>query len=136
MRTNFSQGKVHAFTLIEVLIALAILAIALVGGVIALGRSARNVTHLKEVTLAHFVALNVVARCQSGLLKLPTRASPHMTGYERMMHEMFVWKASWISGIHQSQNKIYQRIRVDVTFHLRKTHVLARLTAFVRVHHD
>ena len=49
------------FTLLEVLIALGVLAIALGAMTQAIGNTTSNVTHLKDKTFAHWVAMNQVA---------------------------------------------------------------------------
>jgi general secretion pathway protein I len=48
------------FTLIEVLAALVIVALGMLGAITAVNQSARNGTYLREKTLAHWVAMNVI----------------------------------------------------------------------------
>ncbi|MBK6434818.1 MAG: type II secretion system minor pseudopilin GspI [Rhodanobacteraceae bacterium] len=52
--------KRRGFSLIEVLVALAVVAIALVALLAAAGRMARDADHLRELTLADWVAANVL----------------------------------------------------------------------------
>jgi len=56
--------KTKGFTLIEVMVALAIIAIALAALIKASGNHTRSAAYLKSKTLAHYVALNEVARLQ------------------------------------------------------------------------
>ncbi len=57
-----SCGEVRArgFTLIEVLAALVIVALGMLGVIEAVTQSARNGAYLREKTLAHWIALNVI----------------------------------------------------------------------------
>ena len=62
--SNFSlsgkKGMSPGFTLIEVLAALVIVALGMLGAITAVNQSARNGTYLREKTLAHWVAMNVI----------------------------------------------------------------------------
>lgn len=60
-RRHKSRGRVGGFTLLEVLMALAVLAVALAALVKAAGSNARNAVYLKEKTLAHWIAMNKAA---------------------------------------------------------------------------
>lgn len=61
MKRRNSQG---GFTLLEIVIALGILAIALTAAVKGITAHVSNATHLKERTLAHWVAMNKIAETQ------------------------------------------------------------------------
>ncbi len=61
MTRNHQQ---RGFTLLEIVIALGILAIALTAAVKGITAHVSNATHLKERTLAHWVAMNKVAETQ------------------------------------------------------------------------
>jgi general secretion pathway protein I len=50
----------RGFTLIEVLAALVIVALGMMGAIEAVSQSARNGTYLREKTLAHWIAMNVI----------------------------------------------------------------------------
>lgn len=56
--------KPRGFTLIEVVIALAVVALALLALVRTAGLGARSLAHERESTLAHFVAANVLAEAR------------------------------------------------------------------------
>ncbi|MFI4904964.1 MAG: type II secretion system minor pseudopilin GspI, partial [Burkholderiales bacterium] len=56
--------KSRGFTLVELLVALAIVAVALAAGMRALTQAADGATALKSRTLALWVAQNVLARAQ------------------------------------------------------------------------
>lgn len=48
------------FTLIEVLAALVIVALGMLGAIEAVNQSTRNATYLREKTIAHWIAMNIV----------------------------------------------------------------------------
>jgi len=53
-------ARTRGFTLIEVLAALLIVALGMLGVIQAVTQTARNGTYLREKTLAHWVAMNVI----------------------------------------------------------------------------
>jgi general secretion pathway protein I len=59
-RLHVGGGRDRGFTLIEVLAALVIVALGMLGVIEAVTQSARNGTYLREKTLAHWIALNVI----------------------------------------------------------------------------
>lgn len=52
------RAKAAAFTLIEVLAALVIVALGMMGVIQAVGQTASNTTYLRDKTVAHWVAMN------------------------------------------------------------------------------
>ena len=54
------QSRKRGFTLIEVLAALVIVALGMLGVIQAVTQTARNGTYLRDKTLAHWIALNLV----------------------------------------------------------------------------
>ncbi|MGI3130034.1 type II secretion system minor pseudopilin GspI [Halopseudomonas pachastrellae] len=77
------------FTLLEVLVALTILAVALAALVKAGSDHARNSAYLQERTLAHWAGSNLLAEYQSGMrpasdgeLKGETPMGPYRFGYQ------------------------------------------------------
>ena len=63
-----NRGGSPGFTLIEVLAALVIVALGMLGAIEAVNQSTRNATYLREKTLAHWIAMNVITeqRLQPG----------------------------------------------------------------------
>lgn len=60
-KARYSRG----FTLLEVLVALGVLALALSAITQSIGSSTSNIGHLKNKTYAHWVAMNVIALLQA-----------------------------------------------------------------------
>jgi general secretion pathway protein I len=73
------HGRTRGFTLLEVLVALAILAVALGALIKSASEHARNTHYLQERTLAHWVGQNVLARYEAGLLAAERGASSEGT---------------------------------------------------------
>ena len=59
-RRRARRHRTRGFTLIEVLAALVIVALGMLGVIQAVTQTARNGTYLREKTLAHWVAMNVI----------------------------------------------------------------------------
>jgi len=107
MKNNVNSSA--GFTLIEVLIALMILAIALTAVILASQNSIRTTNHLSNKLAAHWVAMNVLSRMQIGLLAPPTKEnSSH--GESQMLGKTFEWTA----GIEQETSIYYKRIFINV----------------------
>lgn len=65
MQLSSLQGfKEKGFTLIEVIIALAVIAISMAAVINGVGKNISNASYLREKTLAHWVASNKVAEIQ------------------------------------------------------------------------
>lgn len=58
--TVADRRRAAGFTLIEVLAALVIVALGMLGVIEAVTQSARNGTYMREKTLAHWIAMNVI----------------------------------------------------------------------------
>jgi general secretion pathway protein I len=82
--------KRQGFTLIEVLIALCIIAIALTAAVRATTQSARATTHLRTTLTAHWVGLNILSEIQTGMIPL----SDILPGKSDMLGKTWTWQAS------------------------------------------
>ena len=112
------------FTLIEVMVALTILAVALAAGYRALGQSSNNADLLKRRALAQWVAQNQVAAMQ-------LRQAPGATGagQSSMGGVDFVWR----STMTQTPNPTFRRIEIVVADRTDPDYQLARLAAYLSV---
>ncbi len=83
--------KRQGFTLIEVLIAVAVLAIALLAVLRAIEVSIGNSQYLKQKTVAHWVAMNTLAEVRAGVILLPT-AGATQRGSDKMLGKDYPWE--------------------------------------------
>ncbi len=82
----------RGMTLIEVLIALAIIAIALMAVIQTTGMSTKQLTRVQEVALAQWVAKNAATRLQLGFEAHIAQGA--FQGTETMLGRNFYWAAS------------------------------------------
>lgn len=117
----YAQG----FSLIEVLTALAVLAIALSAAVQATGQQARNATHLRDRTLAHWVAMNQAAERR---IHNKWPAPGQFQGEESMGGRTWYWSMS----IANTQATAVRRMNISVFQHSnRSTTPVAHLEAYL-----
>lgn len=110
--------KQAGFTLIEVLIALMIIAIALAAAVRATTESIRTTRHVRNVTIAHFIAMNVISEIQTDMLPLSSSNNP-ARGKTNMLGQDWTWSASIKSknkfNLEQIEVKVRLRNRIITT---------------------
>lgn len=102
--------KTAGFTLMEVLIALAILAIALTAVVESTSSSIVGFERVRDKLSAHWVAMNVIASMQAGLIPFPEKEQA--TGSEKMLRKTWQWRASLSQA--SAQNSDFERVTVAV----------------------
>jgi general secretion pathway protein I len=116
--------KARGFTLVEILVALAIVAIALTAGMRALTQAADGATALKARTLALWVAQNVLARAQ---LAMPSPSPGTSSGDESQAAAQFHWRAT----ITATPNPAFRRIDIVVAAPDAPEYALAQLTGYL-----
>lgn len=105
------KKRIHAgFTLIEVLIALMIIAIALAAAVRATTESIRATRHVRNVTIAHFIAMNVISEIQTNML--PVSESNPARGETNMLGQDWTWSATIQSKNQFKLEKIEVKVRL------------------------
>ena len=112
------------FTLVEILVALAILAVALAAGMRAVAQSADGATLLKQRTLALWVAQNRLAAAQ---VEIPPPSLGNYRGDATQAGVPFVWQAT----ITTTPNPAFRRIDIVVAEPATPDYALATLTGFV-----
>jgi general secretion pathway protein I len=114
----------RGFTLLEVLVALAILAVALIAGFRAVGLATGNAQELEERQLAEWVALNRLAghRIFSEFLE-----TGNYEGVEQQSSYEFRWKEE----VKATPNALVRRTEVRVYRSDDNEHALAQLTGFM-----
>lgn len=103
--------KQHAFTLIEVLIALMIIAIVLSAAVRATTESIRTTRHVRNVTIAHFVAMNVISEIQTNMLPL-SESNNSARGKTNMLGQDWTWSATIKSKNQFNLEEIEVKVRL------------------------
>ena len=114
----------RGFTLVEILVALAILAIALTAGMRALMQATDTASALKARTLALWVAQNRLAAAQ---IATPWPSLGNYNGDAEQAGAAFVWQAS----VSTTPNPAFRRIDITVAEPHSPDYVLARLTGFL-----
>ncbi len=94
-------------TLLEVLVALAILAIALSAAIKVTGQSIQTFTWLQDKTLASFAGLNILNEFRAGLRKAESSEENGQTVY---LGRRFSWQAS----ITATKNPTIQEIHLQI----------------------
>lgn len=112
------------FTLVEVLVALAIVAIALLAALRTAGLGTSNAGELRSRLLAGWVAENLLAehRARGDWLPLGIKR-----GKERQGGSEFAWREEVIP----TPNPVFRRVDVFVFTPAEETHPLSHLTGFV-----
>ncbi len=108
-RSRLSPTGKHSagFTLLEILIALAILAIAFASIISVSSNQSINVAYLRDKTLAHWVAMNQMTTLQiSG--KWPD------TGTQRGDEEMGLQKWHWVREVEKTPDDRVRKVEIRV----------------------
>src|SRR5262249_60064395 len=107
LRSDTALGALRGFTLVEVLVALAILAVALAAGFRSVAQTAESSTALKARTLALWVAQNRLAAAQ---LEVPAPAIGERDGTESQAAASFVWHENVVG----TPNPAFRRVEITV----------------------
>ncbi|MFA7386548.1 MAG: type II secretion system minor pseudopilin GspI [Thiohalobacteraceae bacterium] len=99
--------RVRGFTLLEVLVALAVLALALAAAIRASGAYAGNQAYLQERTLAHWVARNALTELQ---LETQWPGTGERSDSARMADLDWEWRAT----ISDTPDEDLRRVEIDV----------------------
>lgn len=118
--------KNKGFTLIEVMVALAIIAIALAALIKASGNHTRSAGYLKSKTLAHYVAMNEVAKLQT------ENAWPDL-GTKKDDTEMAGVTWYWTRVVEKTADESgnIRGLKFSVFQHDGREHSLAQVQAFI-----
>ncbi|RKZ47113.1 MAG: type II secretion system protein GspI [Candidatus Parabeggiatoa sp. nov. 3] len=101
--------KKQGFTLLEVLVALAVLAIALSAAIKTTTENAENARYLRDKTLAHWVAMNVLTQIQ-------VRGEWPAIGKKEGTAMMAEREWYWIIKVSQTVDDELRRLDIQVYF--------------------
>jgi general secretion pathway protein I len=105
--SGVGRHRSGGFTLIEVLAALVIVALGMLGVIQAVAQTARNGTYLREKTLAHWIAMNVIT--ERRLMDAPPEISETSDEVEFAGQR---WR--WTLTVTQTQVDSLRRMDVSV----------------------
>lgn len=118
------RAKDSGFTLIEVLVALAIISIALLASLRVAGGTTNNVGELRARLLADWVAENVLAEQRARGTWLPL-------GMQRGIQRQASMEFTWREDITTTPNVRFRRVDIRVFVAPEETHALVHLVGFV-----
>ncbi len=117
--------KTTGFTLVEILVALAILSISLSSVLYVINQNTHNLIYLKDKTFAHWVAMNKVAEFRVNPAQIQN--TRQLSGrYSLAQRE---WK--WIAQIIHTEDKDLDKLIIDVYSAEDSEMKLATLTSFI-----
>jgi len=126
-RTYFNISilkKINGFTLIEVMVALAIIAIALASLIKASGTHTNSAGYLKSKTLAHYVAMNEVVQLQV------KKTWPDLGSSDKST-EMAGMEWFWTREVEKTRSDNIRGVSFTVYLDENKTRNLAQIKAFI-----
>lgn len=116
--------KSNGFTLIEVLVALAIIAISLGAILNTSGTQANQAAYLKQKTIAHWVAMNEITKLQIEQKLISTGETTGST--EMANHEWF-----WARMVTKTEDKNSQQVEFRVFLDKKHNNSLAHLVGYI-----
>lgn len=108
-RASGCARRAQGFTLIEVLLALAVIAIALTALLKATAQDIAHTERIKEKSISHWVAMQGVAAIQLGLVSVPS--NQEITEVTTMLGQRWYWRAK----ITATPIKTTQQITITVS---------------------
>ena len=117
-----SISKKQGFTLLEVLVALAVIAIGLAAVMKVSIENAENARYLRDKTLAHWVAMNVLTEIQI------REESPKLDEGTAMMAAR-EWV--WVLKVSETMDKDLRRLDIEVYYNSKEEEPIAILVGFI-----
>ena len=112
----------RGFTLIEVMVALTVLAVAFSAGYRALGQSTNNADLMKRRALAQWVAQNQLA-----MMQLNPASTATGDGMQRQAGIDFLWHVT----LSPTPNPAFRKVDIDVADQAQADYRLVRLSAYL-----
>ncbi len=118
--------RLNGFTLIEILVALVILAIAFTSFFMSMSVNVRNMQYIQDKTAANWIALNVIAEIQLGTIRFNSQYD-NTSGQEKMFTQMWAWEAA----IQPTNHPLIYRLDVEVK-KINNSQTLIHLIGYLR----
>jgi general secretion pathway protein I len=125
MKKTFINKDIAGFTLIEVMVALTIIAISLTALLSTSGAQANSVTYLKQKTLAHWVALNELTQLR--ILGTLPDAGDKKGSTEMANHEWY-WIRTSKKTEQDNTRQITYKIFADKNYEKNLTSIIGYVT--------
>lgn len=106
---NKNKRNARGFTLIEVLIAMAILGIALLAVTRAVGFAVKSNVYVNEKSFADWVAVDISAKVRAGIINIKA-AGNTQNGSKQIMNHTFIWQLTSLKLADMPINKVNIRI--------------------------
>ncbi len=113
----------QGFTLIEVLVALSIIAIASLAAIKAVDGSIATTTHIQRAILGRIVGQNILANAQNGQQALP-KPGGIVSGSESLLTHRLRWVLRSDASLN---NPFYSKVEVSVYFNRQKQSVFRKV---------
>jgi general secretion pathway protein I len=104
-RIGRSKARPRGFTLIEVLAALVIVALGMLGVIEAVSQTASNSTYLRDKTIAHWIAMNQLTL---------TRLAPRAPKIDKSSDEVEMAGRRWRWSMEVTQTPVETVLRIDI----------------------
>ena len=126
-RDGFRVSCAHGFTLIEVLIALVILAVALAAAGRSASMTADSAIVMKQRLLAQWVAENQLNRDRTAARSSAWPEIGTRGGNEDQAGQSFTWQET----VSATANPVFRRVEIKVSPAQDQSHVVAQLIGYV-----
>lgn len=121
MKSRSIKSSTTGFTLIEVLIALAVIAIALGAILNTSGTQAYQASYLKQKTIAHWVAMNEMTKLQ---IEAKWPSTGEITGSTKMANHEWFWKRTVIETVNKDIRQVELRVFSDKKYNNNLTQLI------------
>lgn len=131
IKNKFKYIKNKAFTLLEVLIALAILSFTMVAGMLAMDKALTNTAQIEQKVLSHWVGMNIVNSLELKLLKEKLQPSKSKGDY-KLKGNQYTWELEVAKTILEEVELYNIQVRVFYNKFDGNTNILQQLDSVER----
>ncbi len=107
---RLKKNNNNGFTLLEIMVAVAILAIAFLAVLRTTQSNIQSTLHVKNALISNWVALNIYSELQLGIL--PLSATTPLQGTTNMLQSDWNWQ---VSVTQNAADNSFKRVEIDVS---------------------